>query len=122
MRINLTTQESEARLTALRRRAGTPEEHLSSISGASSLLSRHRKEKERREKKENKEKQRLDFDWPEKERRKSKGKEVDDRFVSGGQLDDDRFVSEGHVNFWADLESVSPLDVHELTVSGKGEL
>lgn len=110
--LSLHCQESEARLTALRRRAGTPEENLPSISGESSLLSRHRKEKEKREKREKKERARLDFDWPEKEeRRRSKGKEkeADGRFVSAGQLDDqDRFVSEGgHVNFWADLESVS---------------
>lgn len=118
--MKLTKQESETRLNALRRRAGTPEEHLSSISGESSLLSRHRKEKERREKREKKEKARLDFDWPEREARKSKGKErEDDRFVSGGTLDDDRFVSGGHVNFWADLESVSFANLEDyLTCTG----
>ncbi|KLT42945.1 hypothetical protein CC85DRAFT_73048 [Cutaneotrichosporon oleaginosum] len=96
--------ESEARLSALRRRAGTPEEHLT-ISGESSLLERHRREKEQLKRRERKDKERarLDFDWPQKEARK-RARE-DDRFVSGGQLDDDRFVTEGHVNFWADLES-----------------
>ncbi|BEJ14333.1 hypothetical protein CspHIS471_0401000 [Cutaneotrichosporon sp. HIS471] len=95
---------SEERLNALRRRAGTPEENLT-ITGESSLLSRHRREKEKRERCERKDKERtrLDFDWPEKEARK-RARE-DDRFISGGQLDDDRFVTEGHVNFWADLES-----------------
>ncbi len=110
-------QESEARLSALRRRAGTPEEHLS-ISGESSLLARHRREKEQRERREKKDKERtrLDFDWPEKESRK-RARE-DDRFVSGGQLDDNRFMTEGHVNFWAGLESVGR-DLTRLTEKGK---
>ncbi|GMK58820.1 hypothetical protein CspeluHIS016_0602620 [Cutaneotrichosporon spelunceum] len=99
---------SEERLNALRRRAGTPEEHLA-LTGESSLLSRHCREKEKRERREKKDKERtrLDFDWPDKEARKETRKRAreDDRFSSGGQLDDDRFVTEGHVNFWADLES-----------------
>ncbi|TXT11249.1 hypothetical protein VHUM_02000 [Vanrija humicola] len=98
---------SEARLTELRRRAGSPEDNLPSTSSSrpagDSLLERHRKEKARQEKRERKARDRLDFDFP--SEAKGKGKAVEVEADSDRQAYEDRFTSGGHLNFWADLEN-----------------
>jgi hypothetical protein len=105
-------QDSEARLTELRRRAGSPslqveeeDDNLPSTSASkdpnidvgSSLLEKHRKKKAREEKKERKIRERLDFDFPSETARrearlqakeKGKGKEVE---VDHGRDEDERF-------------------------------
>ncbi|KAL1410636.1 hypothetical protein Q8F55_004653 [Vanrija albida] len=99
---------SEARLTELRRRAGSPDDNLPSTSSSrpagDSLLERHRKEKARQEKRERKQRDRLDFDFPS-ETRKGKEKEVARDDGEDRQAYEDRFTSGGHLNFWADMEN-----------------
>lgn len=126
----LTQQESEARLNVLRRRAGSPQASApsSSFSGESSLLERHRQEKHREEKKERKQKARLDFDWPSeknvKVRDSERGherRERDDEEGSGRQERTIDFQTAGHLNFWADLESVGGTSATDAATDPSGK-
>lgn len=110
-------QEGEARLAALRRPAGSPSADVDPTAGLSTkeVLAKHQRERERElklEKRERKKRDRLDFDWPsEKDRYRKRDEEREQRDRDRGSERDDRgegsFQSGGHVNFWADLESVS---------------
>jgi hypothetical protein len=124
------SQEAEARLDILRRRAGSPtfavdpsaahegelEDELPSTSTskdrAESLLEKHRKAKLRAEKLERRQKERLDFDFPSASTSRSKDKGKDVRRVDTYDTDENGreavgWQVDGHVNLFADLERVS---------------
>ncbi|ODN84546.1 hypothetical protein L202_00476 [Cryptococcus amylolentus CBS 6039] len=100
--------ESQQRLTALRRRAGSPtvpqEDDLPSTSSRKSneasslLLERHKEKKAKEEKRERKKKKRLDFDFPSETARRSKGKERQE------EEDEVQWEKDGHFNLFADVE------------------
>ncbi|WVQ85394.1 hypothetical protein IAT38_007559 [Cryptococcus sp. DSM 104549] len=111
--------EAEARLSLLRRRAGSPseegeEDNLPSTStsrapeaGGSSLLEQHKKKKAREEKQAKKKRDRLDFDFPSEQRSGGKGKgkgreeERERERRDEGELG---WEVGGHVNLFADAE------------------
>ncbi|WVQ70881.1 hypothetical protein IAR50_000406 [Cryptococcus sp. DSM 104548] len=105
---NRVDAESQERLKALRRRAGSPtilqEDELPSTSSrrydeaSSSLLERHKEKKAKEEKRERKKKERLDFDFPSETARRAKGKER-------SEVEDDvQWEKDGHFNLFADVE------------------
>jgi hypothetical protein len=140
--------DSEARLEALRKRAGSPtfaaetDDNLPSTltskqheKGGKSLIERHREQKAREEKKARKAKERLDFDFPSETAKREKKREK--KGASGSELEANSYdVDEngrpalgeswdtaGHVNLFADLERVVRMTLmitpgHPLTNTG----